>query len=112
VHPLAGAQPEWADQPAPPEVALGGEADTVFSSAHPAGIGFTVTNGSVARYVFDLAHRDAGGWIVPLGAAGDPRSPHFASQRARWAAGELVPLVTEWAALEAAATMRCVLDPG
>jgi penicillin G amidase len=55
-HPLAGvAHPAWAERLNPPEVEVGGEWDTVWSSAHPAGYGFGVTTSSVARYVFDLS---------------------------------------------------------
>ena len=112
VHPLSAARPGDGDAVSAPAVALGGEADTVFSSAHPAGVGFNATNGSVARYVFDLADRGASRWIVPLGAAGDPRSPHFADQRDRWAAGELVSMQTDWDVLQATAESRSTLDPG
>jgi penicillin amidase len=65
--------------------------------------------GSTARYVFDLADRDAGGWIVPLGVSGHPASPHFADQHQRWADGELLPIVSEWSRLEHEATARLQL---
>ncbi len=55
--------------------------------------------GSVARYVWDLADRDASGWVVPLGADGRPGHAHHLDQLPLWAAGELVPLVTDWARL-------------
>ena len=52
--------------------------------------------GSVARYVWDLADPTAGGWVVPLGAAGDPRHPHHHDQLPQWVAGDLVPIVADW----------------
>jgi penicillin amidase len=55
-----------------------------------------VYRGSVARYVWDLADRQAGGWVVPMGADGDPRAAHHHDQLEAWAAGELVPIVTDW----------------
>jgi penicillin amidase len=100
-HPLSGAHPEWEGRLDPPPVAMGGEWDTVFSAAHPAGFGFGVATSSVARYAFDLADRGNDAWVVPLGASGDAESPHFADQRRPWADGELLPIVTRWDALGA-----------
>lgn len=94
-HPLGFAEPAWAGRLNPPGVEMGGEWDTVFSAAHPAGFGFGVTTASVARYVFDLADRAASGWVVPLGASGDPDSPHYADQQPSWSAGELLPIFTD-----------------
>ena len=34
----------------------------------------------------------ASGWVVPLGASGDPSSPHFTDQTERYVAVELVPV--------------------
>ena len=48
--------------------------------------------GSVARYVWDLAGPDRGGWVVPLGASGDPAGPHHHDQTEAWVAGVLLPL--------------------
>ena len=45
--------------------------------------------GSVARYVWDLAGLESSGWVVPLGASGDPRSPHHHDQLAAWVDGTL-----------------------
>ena len=110
-HPLSGLHPEWTGQLDPPPVEMAGEWDTVFSTAHAAGLGFGVTGASVARYVFDLADWDAGGWIVPLGASGECTSDHFADQRDRWAAGELVPMRYSWDAIASTATARTDLEP-
>lgn len=103
-HPMALATPEWATRLDPPAVSVGGEWDTVMCAAHPAGHGFGVTSTSVARYVFDLADWDRSGWIVPLGASGDPTSPHFTDQQASWAAGDIVPMRYSWDAIAANAT--------
>lgn len=48
--------------------------------------------GSVARYVWDLAGFDTSGWVVPLGASGEPRSPHHHDQLPLWVAGSLAGL--------------------
>ncbi len=111
LHPLSGAHPEWGGRLDPPAVEFGGEWDTVFSAAHPVGSGYGVTSASVARYVFDLADWDASRWIVPGGVSGDPTSPHFADQRDRWAAGELVPMRYTHAAVAAGATSTVRLSP-
>jgi penicillin amidase len=110
-HPLSALHPEWEGRLDPAPVEMAGEWDTVFASSHAAGLGFGVTGASVARYVFDLADWDAGGWIVPLGASGDCTSAHFDDQRAQWAAGELVPMRYAWEAIEAAASARTDLTP-
>ena len=33
---------------------------------------------------------------MPMGASGDPRSPHHLDQLDAWAEGRLVPIVTDW----------------
>jgi penicillin amidase len=105
-HPLSGLHPEWEGRLDPPSVEMAGEWDTVFASSHAAGISFAVTGSSVARYVFDLSDWDASSWIVPLGAHGDSANPHFADQRAQWAAGELVPMRYSWDVIDVHATAR------
>ena len=52
----------------------------------------TAFRGSVARYVWDLAGFGSSGWVVPLGASGDPADPHHHDQTAAWAEGLLLPL--------------------
>ncbi|QIK65496.1 penicillin acylase family protein [Nocardioides sp. HDW12B] len=51
-----------------------------------------VLRGSVARYVWDLAGLEGSGWVVPLGADGDPRSAHHHDQLGTWVDGRLVPV--------------------
>ena len=85
--------------------------DTVFSTAHAAGFGYGVTSASVARYVFDLADWDRSRWIVPTGASGDPDSAHFADQRPRWAAGELIPMLFTRDAIASRASATTRLSP-
>ena len=52
------------------------------------------------RYVWDLTDRSRSRWIVPFGASGRPGDPHFADQFPLWVAGDLIPLVTDWAELK------------
>jgi penicillin G amidase len=85
VHPLAGALPG---------VPMGGDSDTIQASAYGwrTDRPFTVTNLSVYRQVTDLADPAAASFVIPGGASGDPASPHFADQLARWAVHERIPV--------------------
>ncbi|WP_330932841.1 penicillin acylase family protein [Cellulosimicrobium cellulans] len=85
--------------PRVPSLPLAGDTDTVRCTASVPGITDVCVRGSVARWVWDLADRDASRWGVPFGASGDPRSTHFADQLAVWADAETVPVVTDWALL-------------
>lgn len=75
-----------------PAVALSGDTECVLSTSSVPGVTDAVLRGPVARYVWDLADRDASRWIVPLGAAEDPADPHHHDQLEHWVAGRLVPV--------------------
>jgi penicillin amidase len=75
---------------------LSGDNDCVQCTGTIPGVTDVCARGSVARYVWDLADREAGGWVVPMGAAGDPRDAHHVDQLPLWAAGYLAPIVTDW----------------
>lgn len=77
------------DGHAPPLVPLAGDDDCVLAARALGGTGVCV-HGPVARFVWDLA--GASRWVVPLGAAADPGSPHHSDQQAVWAAGRTIPL--------------------
>lgn len=79
-----------------PRLALSGDADCVRCCVSYPALTDECSRGSVARYVWDLADRTAGGWVVPVGAHGLPGDPHHHDQLALWAAGELAPIVTDW----------------
>ncbi|WP_127501640.1 penicillin acylase family protein [Actinoplanes solisilvae] len=82
-----------------PRTELSGERDSVLCLTSTPGVTDRCSNGPVARYVWDLEDRQRSRWIVPFGASGDPDSPHFLDQLPLWAAGELIPLVTDWSLL-------------
>jgi penicillin amidase len=84
------------EAPALPEAPVGGDIDCVRCTGSLPGIDDSAWRGSVARYVWDLADPAGSGWVVPLGAAGDPRSPHHADQLPLWVAAELAPVETGW----------------
>lgn len=79
-----------------PRLPLSGDADCVRCCVSYPAISDECSRGSVARYVWDLSDRTAGGWVVPTGAHGLPGEPHHHDQLALWAAGELAPIVTDW----------------
>lgn len=77
---------------------VSGDQDAVRTMGSYPAISDAATRGAVARYVWDLADRTAGGWVVPTGASGRP-GPHHADQLQPWIDGDLVPIVTDWAQL-------------
>ncbi|GGO70885.1 penicillin acylase family protein [Nocardioides deserti] len=79
-----------------PRLPIDGDSDCVRCTGSVPGWTDECYRGSVARYVWDLADRQASAWVVPLGAAGDPASPHARDQLPLWAAGRLAPVVTDW----------------
>jgi penicillin amidase len=93
----------------PPSFGCGGDRDTVWASGAETGLG--IEHASVARYVFDLGDWERSGWIVPLGASGDPSSPHYADQAADWAAVRLRPMPYDWTRIEQGAEAHRRLEP-
>ena len=79
-----------------PRTELAGDNQSVLATSSIPGVSDACWRGPVARYVWDLADRQRSRWIVPFGAAGDPGSPHFLDQLPLWAAGDLIPLITDW----------------
>jgi len=79
-----------------PRTELSGDSRSVLATSSIPGVSDACWRGPVARYVWDLADRQRSRWIVPFGASGDPGSPHFMDQLPLWAAGDLIPLVTDW----------------
>jgi penicillin amidase len=82
-----------------PRLGVSGDADCVRCCVSYPAIADECSRGSVARYVWDLADRTAGGWVVPIGASGLPGDAHHHDQLPLWAAGELAPIVTDWGEL-------------
>ena len=96
----------------PPSVPYGGDMDTVQASSYIPVDGLRTASASVARYAFDLADWDRCGWVVPLGAAGDPGSPHGHDQQEAWRTGKLLPAPYSLRAVREAASERMTLLPG
>ena len=93
--------PWRALQPTTPydEPGLSGDHDCVLCTSPVPGLTDLAARGPAARYVWDLARREDSRWVVPLGASGVPGSPHHRDQQPLWLAGDLVPVVTDWAQL-------------
>ncbi|MFI1355953.1 penicillin acylase family protein [Streptomyces sp. NPDC020898] len=89
--PGSGADEQWPG--------LGGDHDCVLATSSVPGITDLSSRGPSARYVWDLADRDHSLWIVPLGANGIPGNAHHRDQLPLWAAGQLAPVVTDFAQL-------------
>ncbi|WP_258803456.1 penicillin acylase family protein [Pseudarthrobacter sp. NS4] len=79
-----------------PPTALSGDTGCVLSTESLPGVTDASFRGPVARYVWDLSDRAKSRWIVPFGSSGNPDSKDFASQLPLWAAGQLLPVVTDW----------------
>ncbi|MFD0003059.1 penicillin acylase family protein [Streptomyces sp. NPDC127178] len=79
---------------------LSGDHDCVLCTSAVPGLTDLSARGPAARYVWDLADREASRWVVPLGASGIPASPHHRDQLPLWAGGDLVPVVTDFTEFE------------
>ncbi|MBV1778339.1 penicillin acylase family protein [Paeniglutamicibacter sp. ABSL32-1] len=79
-----------------PATALSGDTGCVLATESLPGVEDRSFRGPVARYVWDLADRANSRWVVPFGADGNPERPHFSDQLPLWAAGGLVPVITDW----------------
>jgi penicillin G amidase len=84
------------DPPELPVTPVSGDIDTVRCAGWLPAITDECYRGSVARYAWDLSDRTRSGWVVPLGASGDPRSPHHHDQLDDWVHARLVPIELDW----------------
>ncbi|HEV8064669.1 MAG TPA: penicillin acylase family protein [Acidimicrobiales bacterium] len=111
LHHTAQRHPLWMAELDPPTVAYGGDMDTVQAAGYVPSQDLTTRTGSVARYCFDVSDWDQSGWVVPLGAAGDPRQPHAFDQQDAWREGRLLPARWSREAIEASASSLEALEP-
>ena len=87
LHALRQLMGDWVRPTSGP---ISGASGCVMATNQTGGMGPQALSGSTARYLWDLADRQGSGWVVPLGASGDPTSAHFRDQSAAYAAVELV----------------------
>ncbi|MEV6883301.1 penicillin acylase family protein [Streptomyces sp. NPDC051135] len=78
---------------------LSGDHDCVLCTSPVPGLTDRAARGPAARYVWDLADRADSRWVVPHGASGVPGAPHHRDQQPLWLAGELAPVITDFARL-------------
>lgn len=97
----------------PPSASVGGDADTIRCAGY--GISgkrdFVITNLSVYRQVVDFASPETASYVIPGGASGDSRSPHFADQLPLWANCERIPMHRLPGQAAAAAAATVALEP-
>jgi penicillin G amidase len=103
-----------AGQTVPGAVGMGGDADTIQAASYGWRVGspFDVTVTSVYRQVVDLASPATASCVIPGGARDDPSGPHFTDQLAEWAQHRRVPMLWDWADVEADGRARTELRPG
>ena len=110
-HQLSAAFPEHAAMLDKTSAILNGDGDTVMASGYQLSNGFAATSSSLSRYVFDVGAWDNCRWIVFHGASGHVGSPWYLNQNETWAKGELIPMLYDWATIEATAVARQTLKP-
>lgn len=103
IHALSPAFPDQAARLDRLSAPVGGDNDTVFATGCIALIGTRAVYASLSRYVFDVGAWENCRWIVFHGASGEPDSPWYVNQNPAWAAGEMVPMLYDWAAVAAGA---------
>ncbi len=84
------------EPPQLPVTPLSGDIDTVRCTGWLPALTDEAYRGSVARYGWDLADPAKSGWVVPMGASGDPASPHHLDQLEAWAEARLLPVELAW----------------
>jgi penicillin amidase len=99
-HPLSSLFPDHAAELDRTSAPVGGDNDTVFATGCAASIGARAVYASLSRYVFDVGAWENCRWIVFHGASGEPGNPWHMNQNATWAAGEMVPMLYDWAKIE------------
>ncbi len=88
IHVLDG----WRGSPVVGGAPTPGDSGCVLAAGSTPGLSDRCSKGPVARYVWDLADRDASRWVVPGGSSGLPTSPHFTDQLEGWLSGRLHPV--------------------
>lgn len=96
LHSLGRVPARWGDTHRMPHApglpGVGGDTEAIRCTSSVPGLTDTVIRGSVARWSWDLADRDASRWGVPFGSSGDPHSPHYVDQFEAWTRAELIPV--------------------
>ncbi len=110
-HTLSAPFPDLAAQLDPPAIPMSGDGDTPLAGAYSPADSATVGGLSVARYVYDLADWDNSLWAIPLGASGNPGSPHYHDQSETWRKVQMFPMEYGWAGIIARSQAHQTLEP-
>ena len=110
-HTLSVAFPELAERLDPPAIPMGGDGDTPLAGAYSPADMATVGGLSVARYAYDLADWDNSMWAIPLGASGNPGSPHYHDQSETWRQVQMIPMEYGWAGIISRSQEHQTLEP-
>ena len=105
-HTLSAAFPEEAARLDPPPIPMAGDGDTPLAGSYSPAEPATVAGLSVARYAYDLADWDNSRWAIPLGASGDPASPHYHDQSETWRQVQMIPMEYGWEGIIARSKSR------
>ena len=110
-HTLSDAFPEMAGLLDPPSIPMSGDGDTPLAGAYSPADPATVGGLSVARYAYDLADWDNSLWAIPLGASGNPGSPHYHDQSETWRRVQMIPMEYGWDGIIARSQSHQALEP-
>jgi penicillin amidase len=110
-HLLSPVFPEHAAMLDKTCAVMNGDGDTVMASGYQLSTGLAASSSSLSRYVFDVGAWDNCKWIVFHGASGHVGSPWYTNQNETWAKGELIPMLYDWAKIEATAVAKQTLKP-
>ena len=110
-HTLSDAFPEMAGLLDPPSIPMSGDGDTPLAGAYSPADPATVGGLSVARYAYDLADWDNSLWAIPLGASGNPGSPHYHDQSETWQQVQMIPMEYGWEGIVARHRTLQTLEP-
>ena len=110
-HTLSDAFPEMADLLDPPPIPMSGDGDTPLAGAYSPADPATVGGLSVARYSYDLSDWDNSLWAIPLGASGNPGSPHYHDQSETWRQVRMIPMEYGWEGIVARSGSHQTLEP-
>lgn len=108
-HNLDSIFPDLSSLLNPPSISMGGDGETPQNTSFNVGNPYTISSTSVLRYVYDPSNWDNSAWVVPLGASGNPYSPHYSDQASFWSEIKLIPMLYNWDRLEKLAESKQII---
>ncbi len=108
-HNLDSIVPDLSSLLNPSPISMGGDGETPQNTSFNVGNPYTISSTSVLRYVYDTSNWDNSAWVVPLGASGNPYSPHYSDQALFWSEIKLIPMLYNWDRIEKLAESKQVI---